>query len=99
MKILIILLVVFANFSNAQTDNSLANELSNFKLNKDDIKTSLEKLKKEGKISNQDYLKALKELSTLDDSKIKDMQKKATDMVINHPEETNKMLENSPTSK
>lgn len=94
--VLIVLSInVFAD-SEMESISAMAAEtpsLGDIKMNKGDIKKSLEMMKSSGKINNADYLKALKELEAMDDKKMDDLQKQATEMVLKDPAAAQKMLD------
>lgn len=90
MKKLMLFGLLFVSFNAFTTevdvDEKSGNEdlykaLDSFKINKDEIRKSLENLKAAGKISNAEYLKSLEELNKMDDKKIDDLSKKAVDII------------------
>jgi hypothetical protein len=61
------------------------------KVSKDDIIKSLEMMKKEGKLSDADYIKTKKELGNMDQSQIDSLNDKAVNFVKKNPEKADDM--------
>jgi competence protein ComGC len=97
MKLFILLFLLFSTALFAEEDaaktmaNSVNASVNDFKINKDDIRASLENLRKTGKISQADYLNALKELQDMDNNKVEDIKKKALDTINKNPEKALEM--------
>lgn len=81
--------------SSVDTDQ-LYKSIESFKINKDEIRKSLENLKASGKITNADYLKSLEELNKMDDKKIEDLSKKAVDMIKNQGAKAGELPKSEP---
>ena len=60
--------------------------LVGIKMSKSDVMQGLEMLKKEGKISNDDYIKAQKELAGMSDAAIDGMKDKAIAVIRKDPD-------------
>ncbi|MBC7428350.1 MAG: hypothetical protein H7336_07045 [Bacteriovorax sp.] len=66
-------------------EESNVDTLSSLTINKDEIFTSLDNLRKEGKISDTEYQKAKKELAGMNDDQIKGIKDKAVTVIKKDP--------------
>lgn len=82
--------VVFqSNLSASENDvDTLTDPLVDFKVNKTEIMSSLDQLKKEGKISDKDYQAAKKQLMGMSDSQMNGLKDQAINMVRKDPDKT-----------
>lgn len=65
--------------------------LDKMKVSKEEIYKSLEIMKKEGKISETDYLKSKKELKEMDQAQIEGLNQKAVGIVKKDPDKAKKI--------
>jgi hypothetical protein len=79
MKLLIILCCILNFPAYAQ------NNVSDIKISKDEIVQSLEILKKNGNISEEDYQKAKKELGAMNDKQVDSLTMKAKETIKQYP--------------
>lgn len=91
MKV-VFLILLFLSFTVKAEDLGQAS-LDSFKVSRVEILQSLEQMKKDGKISDADYIKAKKELGEMDQNKIDGMNKKAKDMIKASPTDAEKMYQ------
>lgn len=66
-----------------------------FKVSKEEIRNSLLLLKKEGRISDADFKKAVVELDQMDNKKVDELNARAENIISNQPEKVNQMLNSS----
>lgn len=86
-KLLITVFTFFLFQSPLSANDTLETDpLANLKLSKQDILTSMEELKKQGKISEADYQKAKKELEAVSDSQVNSIRDTAVDVVRKDPD-------------
>jgi len=97
LKHFIIALSLFFSFTSIIEANDkledLENPLANFQISKDEIKSSLQKLRSEGKISENDYNKALTELNGMNEGQISAMKDAAIQMVRKDPDKASELAE------
>lgn len=87
MKILFLFLsLVLLHTNTVFAEDDMTNPLSDIKVNKNEIKVSLDKLKADGQISEADYKKALEQLGGINDTQISLMIDAAIGMVKNNPD-------------
>jgi hypothetical protein len=67
-------------------DEVEADPLAGIQMSKSDVMQGLEMLKKEGKISNDDYVKAQKQLAGMSDSAISGMKDQAVAIIRKDPD-------------
>jgi ribosome recycling factor len=79
MKLLIMLCCILSSPTYAQ------NNINDIKISKDEIVQSLEMLKKNGSISEEDYQKAKKELGTMNDKQVDSLTMKAKETIKKNP--------------
>ncbi len=85
-KALIITLLSFFLFQGNLSANDDFDLLSNFQVSKDDISKSLDNLRQMGKISEEDYQKAKKELSGMSNNQVSALKETAVGLVRNDPD-------------
>ena len=76
---------------NVPAEEKIENPFAGMQVSKDEISQSLDLLKKEGKISEADYLKSKKALSGMNQSQIDGINKKALNIVIDNPHASEEM--------
>lgn len=80
------LLSFFLYQSTVSANDEMKDPLEGFSVSKEDIIKSLDSLKKMGKISEEDYQKAKKELGGMSDAQIGALKETAVGMVRNDPD-------------
>lgn len=87
-KLLAITLLSFCLFQNtvSASEDLDKDPLEGFTVSKEDIIKSLDGLKKMGKISESDYQKAVKELTSMSDAQVSALKETAVGMVRNDPD-------------
>lgn len=92
-KLLITLLTFFLFQSPISANDDLEGDpLANIKVSKEDILKSMEALKKQGKISDADYQKAIKELEGMNQSQINNITDTAVDVIRKDPDKAMGLL-------
>lgn len=82
---------VFAESKSAKQDEDEMTSMEmlkmdkEIKVDKEEIRKSLQILKAKGQLSESDYLKALNDLNGMDDKKMEDINKKAQEMIKANP--------------
>lgn len=90
--LLTLTLISFAAPSMALEEGVDTISLDTMKISKEDIMASLDKLRKGGQISEEDYQKAKKQLEGLSDAQIKGIKDKAVKIVKENPEVVNEAM-------
>lgn len=85
-KALVITLLSFFFFNGNISANDDLDPLAGFTVSKDDINKSLDNLKQMGKISEEDYQKAKKELGGMSDHQVSALKETAVGLVRNDPD-------------
>lgn len=83
---LIITLLSFFLFQGNLSASDDLDPLANFQVSKDDIIKSLDNLKQMGKISEEDYQKAKKELGGMSNNQVSALKETAVGLVRNDPD-------------
>ena len=92
-KLLITLLAFFLFQSPISANDELDGDpLVGIKISKEDILKSMEALKKQGKISEADYQKAIKELEGMNQSQINNITDTAVDVIKKDPDKAMNLL-------
>lgn len=84
-KLLLLSLLFFTSFT-SYAEEVLKDPLIDVKISKSEIEQSLKMLKQMGKISDEDYQKAMNDLSKIDQSKVDSLTENAKDLVRKDPD-------------
>lgn len=86
MKKLLLLSLLFFTSYTSYAEEVLKDPLIDVKISKSEIEQSLKMLKQMGKISEEDYQKAMNDLSKMDQNKVDSLTENAKDLVRKDPD-------------
>ena len=89
---LLSILLLSCGLSFASATEVEKDPLSEFSISKDEIAKTLENFRKEGKITEAEYLKTKKDLAGMDDKQVSDLNQKAMGVVKKDPEKANTLI-------
>lgn len=90
------LLMTFTPMKASADNGDNVDTIKQMKISKADILGSMEQLRKNGQISEADYLKAKKELEAMNDAQIDGIRNKAVGIIEKNPEVINQVGKMTP---